>query len=127
MSFSVIKVGLPMQGASTCRCKYGNNTNGVCPKINVIGVPIIYPHALFQSSSLLYSLSFSFSPSLSLSLSLSPSLSLPLFPSPPQELSGRSFVRTPQHNIVRIGVGEQGVYKVDSKTPKVGGASGHIM
>lgn len=36
-----------------------------------------------------------------------------------KELSGRSFVRVPQHNLVRIGIGEQGVYKMDSKTPKV--------
>ena len=41
-----------------------------------------------------------------------------------QELSGKSFVRMPQHNLVRIGIGDQGVYKMDSKTPKVG--RGHM-
>ncbi len=36
-----------------------------------------------------------------------------------QELAGKSFIRNPHYNLVRLGICENGVYKVDSTSPKL--------
>ena len=43
-----------------------------------------------------------------------------------QELMAKSFIRNPgQSNLVRVGVGREGIFKLDSKMDKVGGACCH--
>lgn len=36
-----------------------------------------------------------------------------------QELAGKSFIRSPHYNLVRIGVGKDGIYKLDGASSKV--------
>lgn len=66
-------------------------------------------------------------PSLSLYLfSLSFQIPIPPLLSLSQELMAKSFIRNPgQSNLVRVGVGREGIFKLDSKMDKVGGACCH--
>ena len=36
-----------------------------------------------------------------------------------QELAGKSFMRSSNNNLVRIGICKDGIYKIDSTTPKI--------
>lgn len=36
-----------------------------------------------------------------------------------QELAGKSFIRSPNYNLVRIGICKDGIYKLDSASSKV--------
>lgn len=94
-----------------------------CVIINCYFKPLPLP--LFQIPTSPPPLHLPFPLSLPLLIFLSNSHPPPLL-SLSQELMAKSFIRNPgQSNLVRVGVGREGIFKLDSKMDKVGGACCH--